>query len=159
MLGGGAPQLPIGRRLRFSDHHARILAEHRLASRRGRRLAPCGHPLAICADTLASVVLYRKLRPAASVGLSRVPVDPDYEARMAADIARLQSAKGVDLRGWLRANKSLLLVFLAYLGIIAVYAGIAASMGEPPGAGVLLGAFFGPLVLLRIYLRARRRRS
>jgi hypothetical protein len=84
-------------------------------------------------------------------------VDPDYEARMQADIARLQSAKGIDLRGWLRANKPLALVFLAYLGIIAVYAGISASMGESPGAGVLFGAFFGPIVMLRIYLRVRRR--
>lgn len=85
-------------------------------------------------------------------------MDPDYDARMQADIARLQSAKGIDMRGWFRANKRLVLVFLAYLGIIALYAGISASMGESPGVGVLLGAFFGPIVLLRIYLRARRRR-
>jgi hypothetical protein len=83
--------------------------------------------------------------------------DPDYEARLAADIARLQSAKGIQIGAWLRDNKTFVFVLLAYFAIIGLYAGLAAWRNENPMVGVLLGVFFGPIVLLRIYLRWRRR--
>jgi hypothetical protein len=81
---------------------------------------------------------------------------PDYEARMQADIARLQAAKGVNLRAWMRANKALVWVFAGYLVTIGVCAGFAVVRGDPPGGGVLAGVFIAPLVFLRIYIRWRR---
>ncbi len=86
-------------------------------------------------------------------------MDPstDYEARMQADIARLQSAKGVNVRAWFRANKVLVIVFASYLALMGIYAAIAVANGDPPGAGILVGAFAGPIVMLRILLRVRRR--
>jgi len=86
------------------------------------------------------------------------PGDPEYEARVAADIARLQAARGIQVRAWLRENKRFGVVLAAYLGIIALYAGIMAARGEPPIAGVIIGVFFGPIVMLRVYARSRRRR-
>jgi hypothetical protein len=86
------------------------------------------------------------------------PGDPEYEARVAADIARLQAAKGVQIRAWIRENKMFLVVLAAYLGIIGLYAGIMAARGEDPMVGVFIGVVFGPFVLLRIYLRWRRTR-
>lgn len=82
---------------------------------------------------------------------------PTYDEAMARDIARLRSAKGIQPRAWLRANRSAVLVFLGYLAIIATYAGIAYARQQPVGEGVLVGVFFGPLVVLRIVLRWRRR--
>jgi hypothetical protein len=80
-----------------------------------------------------------------------------YDQRMEADIARLRAAKGIQPRAWLAANRGLALVFLGYLALIGVYAAIAYARGEPVGGGVLVGVFFGPLVLLRVVLRWRRR--
>jgi hypothetical protein len=77
---------------------------------------------------------------------------------MAADIARLRAAKGIQVRAWLAANRRLALVFLAYLAVVALYGGIAYARDQPIGSGILVGVFFGPIVLLRIALRARRRR-
>ena len=76
---------------------------------------------------------------------------------MNADIARLQAAKGVSPLAWLRENKTLVLVFLGYLGVIGIWGGVSYIQGAPPGAGILLGIFIGPLVALRVYLKFRRR--
>jgi len=85
------------------------------------------------------------------------PGDPEYEARADADIARLQAAKGIQVRAWLRENKTFVLVLVAYLAVIGLYAGFAVANGDNPVAGALVGIFFGPLVILRIYVRFRRR--
>ena len=80
-----------------------------------------------------------------------------YDQRMESDIARMRAAKGIQPRAWLAANKGLVAVFLGYLAFIGVYAAIAYFRGEPVGDGVLVGALFGPLVLVRVVLRWRRR--
>jgi hypothetical protein len=85
-------------------------------------------------------------------------IPPDEDARMQADIARLQAAKGVNLRAWFRANKMLVWVFLGYVVIVGACAGFAIAQGDSPGGGVLAGVFIAPLVFLRIALRWRRMR-
>ncbi len=84
------------------------------------------------------------------------PGDPEYEAKLAADIARLQAAKGINPRAWLRENKGLLLVFVAYLAVVGVFVGIAVARGDSPGGAALVGVFVAPVVMLRVYLRWKR---
>lgn len=85
------------------------------------------------------------------------PGQPDYEARLAADIARLQGAKGVQLGAWFRQNKALVAIFAVYFGLIGAFAAYAVSRGDSPMGGVLVGVIAGPLVMLRTYLRWKRR--
>lgn len=79
--------------------------------------------------------------------------DPDAEM-----IARLQGAKGLQPRAWLRENKRLALVFGAYLGVVGaiVLTQQIFYPREEIGPYVLFGIFFAPIVMLRIYLRWRR---
>lgn len=84
------------------------------------------------------------------------PGTPEYEARMQADIARLQAAKGVSPRAWIRENKTLLLVFVGYLALVSVWGFVAYANGDPPGGGLLMGIFLTPIVGLRVYLKFRR---
>jgi hypothetical protein len=84
------------------------------------------------------------------------PGDPEYDARVDADIARLQAAKGIQVRAWFRENKTFVLVLLVYLAVIGLYSGFAVANGDNPVAGALVGIFIGPLVMLRIYVRFRR---
>ena len=85
------------------------------------------------------------------------PRDPDYEAQLAADIARLQSAKGIQIAAWLRENRTLCLILLAYAAVVGSYVFITWIIGAPVGLGVILGVIFGPFVLLRMYTRWKRR--
>jgi hypothetical protein len=84
------------------------------------------------------------------------PGDPQYEAKLAADIARLQAAKGISPRAWLRENKTLLLVFLAYLAVVLTFVGVAVAKGESPGGAALVAIFVAPVVMLRVYVRWKR---
>lgn len=84
------------------------------------------------------------------------PGDPEYEAKLAADIARLQAAKGINPRAWLRENKGLLLAFVAYLAVVGVFVGIAVARGDSPGGAALVGVFVAPVVMLRVYVRWKR---
>ena len=86
------------------------------------------------------------------------PGSPEYEAKLQADIARLQAAKGIQLRAWMRENKTLVVVLALYLGVVGLYSVIALARGESPLVGAVIGTFFGPLVLLRGWARWRRRR-
>lgn len=86
------------------------------------------------------------------------PGSPEYEAKVAADIARLQAAKGIQIRAWIRENKAFLPFIGVYFAIIAAYGGIAYAKGDPPGAGLIFGVFMGPIVMLRMWLRWRRAR-
>ena len=70
---------------------------------------------------------------------------------MAADIAKLQGAKGVQLGAWFRANKILVIVFSVYI-VLVVGAGI---VFQHPGASII-AVFWVPIVGLRLYLRGRR---
>jgi hypothetical protein len=79
------------------------------------------------------------------------PGNPQYEAKMAADIAKLQGAKGVQLGAWIRANKILVIVFAVYIAAV-VAAGI---VFQSPGASIA-AVFVAPIVALRLYLRWRR---
>lgn len=71
---------------------------------------------------------------------------------MAADIAKLQGAKGVQLGAWLRANKILVIVFAVYV-VLVIGAGI---VFQHPGAS-LIAVFWVPVVGLRLWLRGQRR--
>jgi len=99
----------------------------------------------------------RKRRKVVGAGCvySRVTI-PDADARFQADVARLQAAKGIQVRAWLRENKTLAIVFAVYLATIAVIAGVFIAKGESPGGAILAGVFVGPLVMLRLYIRFRR---
>ena len=79
------------------------------------------------------------------------PGDRDYDARLQADIARMQAAKGIQLGAWMRANKTLVVIFAVYI-VAVIGAGIAF---QNPGASIA-AVFVVPLVALRIYVRMRR---
>jgi hypothetical protein len=79
------------------------------------------------------------------------PGHPEYEAKMAADIAKLQGAKGIQLRAWARENKLLLIVFAVYLSLV-----VAAGFVWGPAAS-LIAVFWVPIAGFRIYLRHSRR--
>jgi hypothetical protein len=40
---------------------------------------------------------------------------------------------------------------------MGIYVGVAMANHDPPGSGILLGVVMGPLVMLRIAVRFRRR--
>jgi hypothetical protein len=80
------------------------------------------------------------------------PGHPEYEAKVAADIARLQGAKGIQLGAWIRANKILVIVFGVYIALV-VGAGI---VFQHPGASII-AVFWVPIVGLRLWLRSSRR--
>ena len=71
---------------------------------------------------------------------------------MAADIAKLQGAKGVQLGAWIRANKILVVVFTGYI-LLVIGAGI---VFQHPGASII-AVFWVPIVAFRLYLRSGRR--
>jgi hypothetical protein len=85
------------------------------------------------------------------------PPNTDADARMAADIARLQAARGVNLRGWFRENKVLVAVFACYLALVGAGTTFAWLQGHEIGPALLFFVFFTPLGALRIYVRLRRR--
>ena len=80
------------------------------------------------------------------------PGHPEYEAKVAADIAKLQGAKGIQLGAWIRANKVLVLVFAVYI-VVVIGAGI---VFQHPGASII-AVFWVPIAGLRLFLRGRRR--
>lgn len=82
----------------------------------------------------------------------------DDDAKLQADIARLRASKGVQLIPWIRENKVFVGVLALYFGLIALYAGIMKASGENPMVGVVIGVFFGPLAMLRMYVRWKRYR-
>jgi hypothetical protein len=85
------------------------------------------------------------------------PGDAEYEAKMQADIARLQAAKGVQVRQWLRQNRTLVIVFAVYFTIIGASMAVGVFFFDaPPGLGILIGAFVVPLMMLRIWIKIRR---
>lgn len=89
------------------------------------------------------------------------PGTPEYEARMQADIARLNAAKGVQLRAWLRENKGVTIAFGLYLLVIVAVAGVGMLKGWELGPALLFAMFVSPFVLLRMAIswsRVRRRR-
>jgi hypothetical protein len=83
---------------------------------------------------------------------------PDAEARFQADVARLQAAKGIQVRAWFRENKTLVLVFLGYFVAVSIVAGVLVARGESPGPAILFAIFSTPVVALRVFLRWRVRR-
>ncbi len=87
------------------------------------------------------------------------PGTPEYEARMQADIARLNAAKGVQMGAWLRENKGVAIAFGLYLGVVAVVVGVGLLKGWELGPALLFGLFISPFVLLRIALRWSRIRQ
>ena len=82
------------------------------------------------------------------------PPPPDPDAAM---IARLQGAKGFRPGLWLRENKVLVIVFGVYFAVIGASTAIYVGMGESPGPALLVSIFVAPLVMLRMYVRWRRR--
>lgn len=78
------------------------------------------------------------------------PGHPGYEAKMAADIAKLQGAKGIQLRAWARENKLLVAVFAVYLTLV-----VAAGFVWGPAAS-LVAVFWLPIAAFRIFMRQRR---
>ena len=67
-----------------------------------------------------------------------------------------KNQQAVNPRAWLRENRGLLLVFVAYLAVVAIFVGIAVARGDSPGGAALVGVFVAPVVMLRIYLRWKR---
>jgi CHASE2 domain-containing sensor protein len=86
------------------------------------------------------------------------PGDPEYEAKMAADIARLNAAKGFQVRAWFRENKAFALVIVGYVVFVSLCIGLAMARGISPGAGAIAGVVVFPLLALRMYARFRRSR-
>jgi hypothetical protein len=81
------------------------------------------------------------------------PPDPDAEM-----IARLQGARGFQPRAWIRENRGLVLVFGAYVAVVAAIGIVTVGIGHSePGPAILFGVFFAPILMLRIYVRWRRR--
>ena len=80
------------------------------------------------------------------------PGHPEYEAKLAADMAKLQGAKGIQLGAWIRQNKILVVVFVVYIAAV-IAAGV---IFQHPGAS-LIAVFWLPIAAIRIFARSRRR--
>jgi hypothetical protein len=78
------------------------------------------------------------------------PGHPEYEAKVAADMAKLQAAKGIQFRAWVRENKVLVIIFTVYVAAV-IAAGI---IFQSPGASII-AVFWLPFVALRLYRRRR----
>ena len=74
------------------------------------------------------------------------PGHPEYEARVAADMAKLQGAKGIQIRAWLRENKVFALILGIWLGGTLI--GVLLT-GNP-----LIGALAVPLIAFKVYARS-----
>lgn len=84
---------------------------------------------------------------------------PDHDAKLAAEIARLQAARGIQIGPWLRENKMFLLILAGYFMLVGVYAAVATARGQSPIAGAIIGVLVGPVVILRMYGRWRSSQS
>jgi hypothetical protein len=78
------------------------------------------------------------------------PGNPDYEARMQADIARLNAAKGVQVRAWLRENKGVAIAFGIYLAVVICSMTVALVSGYELGPALICAMVISPFVLLRL---------
>ncbi len=80
----------------------------------------------------------------------------DDDPKLAAEIARLQAARGLQLGAWLRENRTLALVLLGYFAFVAASCVFASARGKDPFLGAVIGVVLGPLFLLRASARLRR---
>lgn len=83
---------------------------------------------------------------------------PDAEARFQADVARLQAAKGIQVRAWIRDNKPFAVAMAVYLATVAAIGGVFIASGESPGGAILFGVVVAPFAMLRVYVSWRRYR-
>lgn len=87
-----------------------------------------------------------------AVLMQQGPGTPEYEARLQADIARLNAAKGVQLLAWLRENKGLSFAFGIYFLVVVAIASVALLNGYELGPALLCAMIVSPFVLLRVGL-------
>lgn len=84
------------------------------------------------------------------------PPEPlsDADAQM---IARLQGAKGLQPRAWLRENKGVAIALGIYALFVLPIAGVLVFVENVDfGPAIVFGVIFAPLGMLRLWLRWRR---